>query len=421
MIEPQLADRDFSLFVGDCRDVLASLPSESVHCVVTSPPYWGLRDYGTALWEGGDPAHEHEGATLRTAPPGSQMQEGNVGANAVRSGDCACGARRIDSQIGLEETPEGYVEAMVETFRELRRVLRRDGLLWLNLGDTYGKQKQLSGVPWKVALALVADGWVLRADVIWSKPNPMPESVRDRPSNAHEYLFLLARSGRYFYDGDAIREPVTRERSVWPGIGGATAQARVEGVGAGGDEREPWVPSTGRNRRSVWEIALEPYAEAHFATFPQALVEPCILAGTSEIGVCPACGAPWKRLVEVVEHGFRQRALEEAEARSVREKSALEGSPFTRSASELYAGALTKSRRTVGWRPSCEHASLSPVPATVLDPFLGSGTTALVARRLGRHCVGIELSGEFAELIATRTSQLSLLADAPPLEEVALF
>ncbi len=259
------------------------LDDESVHCVVTSPPYWGLRNYG------------------------------------------------VDAQLGLETTPEEYVENMVGVFREARRVLRRDGTLWLNLGDSYagsrmGKQgqsgfmadrsvashrmqvgrvvpadlkpKDLVGIPWRVAFALQADGWWLRSDIVWAKPNPMPESVTDRPTRSHEYLFLLAKSARYYYDADAIREPHEMKPQRRPGgrpldqVPRGTSQPRQRWSTARRDEVGPDGHPLGRNRRSVWTIATQPFVGEHFATFPPKLVEPCILAGCPEGGVVldPFCG-----------------------------------------------------------------------------------------------------------------------------------
>jgi DNA modification methylase len=617
---PFVADSDFTLYVGDVRDVLASLPDESVHCVVTSPPYWGLRDYGTGAWDGGEPDCDHIRTFTRDQSQGGTRSEGWDGnfRNTAKplpvaySDICGkCGARRVDQQLGLEPTPDAYVTTMVDVFREVRRVLRRDGTCWLNLGDSYAanrsyqvsqtrnpnhdfgasnativpdglKPKDLVGIPWRVAFALQADGWCLRSDVVWSKPNPMPESVTDRPTKAHEMLFLLTKAdwkgpprshyddipasdlrwiaglldcegsivirreapgandygahaaqvsigstsrpllerlaeiigegnvlerggtnapmfywqtsgkmaygllravyphlivkqrqarcaihletlkyhrgnaqrltekqiaerdliweavkslnhfgdpdlsaipepvygrwvpARYFYDADAIREefearPQQRlTANVDMPLGKARIEAGVQqgnpqggthvsrftvqnetlicgcveaGCGRtfdqadcgcachrvceecggsyahfmwcssqrrGPDGRkkttvkaqdgsaqhrdgERW-PNSGRNARSVWEIATQPYAEAHFATFPEELARRCIAAG------CPQDGV-------------------------------------------------------------------------VLDPFMGSGTTALVARKLGRRSIGIELNPEYAELAARRLSQLSLLAE----------
>ena len=319
---------------GDCIEGLRTLPDASVHCCVTSPPYWGLRDYG------------HDG------------------------------------QIGLEGTPEAYVARMVEVFREVRRVLRDDGTCWLNLGDSYAanrtyqvtptkwasltqgqpakvpdslKPKDLVGIPWRVAFALQADGWWLRQDIIWHKPNPMPESVRDRCTKAHEYVFLLTKSERYFYDAEAISEPVavsTTTRLSQPRLPLQAGSDRVPGKTNGpmkavgprfggnkfGDSDDPkhatksgnvyQIPDANgrRNRRSVWTVTTKPYSGAHFATMPPDLVEPCILAG------CPEGG-------------------------------------------------------------------------TVLDPFAGSGTTLAVAAELGRSGIGCELNPEYIELAEQRIAK----------------
>lgn len=317
---------------GDCRDVLATLPDESVHCVVTSPPYFGLRDYGVA------------------------------------------------GQIGLEPSPAAFVAELVAVFREVRRVLRTDGTCWLNLGDSYAndgkwgghtggkhvkalhcspigrnkrytglKPKDLIGVPWLVAFALQADGWWLRQDIVWSKPNPMPESVTDRCTKAHEYLFLLSKSARYHFDAAAIAEdmaPASTSRlaqDVEAQAGSDRVPGKTNGAmkAVGGRRRgmtprhTPYTSSCdqsgldnvsrgdGRNKRSVWTVATQPFSEAHFATFPPALIEPCVLAG------CPAGGI-------------------------------------------------------------------------VLDPFGGAGTTGMVADRLGRNAILIELNPEYAEMAERR-------------------
>jgi DNA modification methylase len=303
---------------GDCREVLPTLPDRSVNCCVTSPPYFGLRDYGHA------------------------------------------------GQIGLESAPEAFVSELVAVFREVRRVLRDDGTLWLNMGDSYGtgasgqnfdpasgatnaggqgaegsfghrKQKpvrgfhkQLLGIPWRVAFALHADGWYLRQDIIWHKPNPMPESVRDRCTKAHEYIFLLAKSERYYYDADAIAEP-----ALWPdGSGDMTGSKYVkESAGDPRHRTKSNLPNIGaretRNKRSVWTVTTKAFKDAHFATFPPDLIEPCILAG------CPVGG-------------------------------------------------------------------------TVLDPFGGAGTTGLVADRLQRNAVLIELNPAYADMARER-----ITGDAP--------
>ena len=354
MADPYYSDSFMALYGGECRAVMAEMPAESVHCVVTSPPYWGLRDYGT------------------------------------------------DGQLGLEPTPEAYVANMVAVFREVRRVLRADGTLWLNLGDSYAgsgrgawnvsdevkdaagvkevyrpkvrpvgdsardnavtkgagddrvppgcKPKDLVGIPWMVAFALRADGWYLRSDIIWSKPNPMPESVTDRPTKAHEYLFLLSKSARYFYDSDAVRLPghTPQHRNIDsiqvhgearpPGTNVHTGLHRASDKQRGHSRRhagfnDRWDAmekaeqvAGGANLRTVWTIATEPYPGAHFATFPRKLVEPCVKAG------CPEGG-------------------------------------------------------------------------TVLDPFAGSGTTLLVAQALGRKGIGIDLNPEYLEMAVRRGSR----------------
>ncbi len=347
---------------GDALTVLRGMPSEAFNCCVTSPPYWGLRDYGTGRWEGGEVSCEHRGrpkprqdtsgggpdkgrfAETRGTQPGKRAY--SVPVREV----CRCGARRVDLQLGLEPTPELYVARVVEIFREVRRVLRADGSVWLNLGDCYAtnagaaqrgappsakstlrgnghtgggpklhagrpikatrshclKPKDLVGIPWMVAFALRADGWWLRSSVIWSKTNPMPESVTDRPTKAHEDVFLLSKSERYYYDGEAIAEPATGP------VRGRTA-ANLHKIEA----RET------RNARTVWTMSSQPFSEAHFATFPPELARRCVLAG------CPPGG-------------------------------------------------------------------------TVLDPFAGAGTTLMVAARLGRNSEGIELNTEYADMARRR-------------------
>jgi DNA modification methylase len=314
-----------TLHLGDCREILQTLPEQSVHCCVTSPPYFRLRDYG------------------------------------------------MTEQIGLEPTPEQFVAELVAVFREVRRVLRDDGTLWLNLGDSYNaynanrgastsisdgsagrdhpqhsrglttttlKNKDLIGIPWRVAFALQADGWYLRQDIIWHKPNPMPESVTDRCTKAHEYVFLLSKSARYWYDAEAIKEPAVtddRPRTTWAERK-ASEPSRRGDPGASGHVTTTGTMASreGRNRRSVWTIATQPYKGAHFATFPPALVEPCILAG------CPVGG-------------------------------------------------------------------------TVLDPFSGSATTGQVSLANARNYVGCELNPEYHELAQRRLdgAQLGLPLTAP--------
>ena len=493
---PHYTDDWLTVYLGDCRAVLAELPAESVHCVVTSPPYWSLRDYGQ---------------------PG---------------------------QLGLEPTPDAYIEAMVGVFREVRRVLRRDGVAFVNMGDGFSG-KQLQGIPWRLALALqqpyytgkirdekdriwlaamveaegclflhrrrigqsngqgyvrkhdsygagleVANtsraivercmaivgkgsiseqtpeqntrrkqtiyrwnlrsnecrevirelyphfvakqhqarlllspssgpqaekahrslialhnggtpdidfpepesmyegGWFLRSDIVWSKcrPNPMPESVTDRPTKSHEYLFLLTRSARYYYDADAVREPNsnTSHGRTPTGIGPKHLQRTRSGDDTLG------IATAGRNLRSVWTIATQPYPGSHFATFPEALVEPCVKAGTSERGVCPECGAPWVREVE--------RQTEPARVGDWKATGQRHRNDIGRKGG-FYPTSLDR-----GWHRSCTHEA-DPIPATVLDCFAGSGTTARVANRLSRRAILIDLSADYLDQAMLRNAQ----------------
>jgi len=442
-----------TILCGDALEKLRELPSESIHCCVTSPPYWGLRDYGTASWEGGLEECDHQspprgGRNPETA--GKQLT--NAGTLDYQfNGDCGkCGAKRIDSQLGLEKTPEEYVAKMVEVFREMRRVLRKDGTLWLNLGSSYAsasacdrrnivgngspdsncqrpnrlggafKDKDLIPIPWMVAMALQADGWYLRQDIIWAKPNPMPESVTDRCTKAHEYLFLLTKSARYFYDAEAIKEkanPNYVSRYDYEFNVGAK-----ETNGAGRPDAQSNTPGRkefngNRNKRSVWTVATAPYPDAHFATYPPDLIKPCIMAGTSAKGCCAKCGAPWERIME------RGR---EYHHETYRDGKTMDG-PYAKQA-EIRNGILPISK-TLGWQPTCEcgleesgydvkqYGNLripvekeslpywitnTLIPCTVLDPFAGSGTTGAVALELGRKAMLIELNPKYVGLIETR-------------------
>ncbi len=359
---------------GDCIEGLRTLPDASVHCCVTSPPYWGLRDYG------------HDG------------------------------------QIGLESTPEAYVARMVEVFREVRRVLREDGTLWLNLGDSYTstaqgtqnapqpkgskadpqqwanrrpftglKPKDLVGIPWRVAFALQADGWWLRQDIIWHKPNPMPESVRDRCTKAHEYVFLLTKSERYFYDAEAVSE-ASIGTSARPRFGGSKYGDSSDPKHATKSGNE-YQDTGSRNRRSVWTVTTKPYKGAHFATMPPDLVEPCILAGTSEEGCCPHCGSPWARVTE-------RKKLTRPRPNAYTKRQGDEGTG--NSCANSVAGVAVE---TKGWQPTCKCQEHRPEPCLVLDPFAGSGTTLAVAARLGRSGIGCELNPEYIALAEQRIAE----------------
>lgn len=285
---------NYTLHHGDCLEELRKMPDNSVHCCVTSPPYWGLRDYGTATWEGGDAACDHKQSTSRqdggrvntNGFHGSSRQDSDKGAKFYRDTCPKCGAVRIDSQLGLESTPEAYVARLVEMFREVRRVLRADGTCWLNLGDSMLPNKCEAMIPHRVAMALMEDGWICRQTIIWHKPNPMPESVTDRCTKAHEYMFLLTKSARYFYDAAAIAEAVSGDAHGGnASFGGKklkmlTGKQQKSTLGPSGIQR---MQET-RNRRSVWSITTQPYSGAHFATMPPDLAETCILAG------CPVGG-----------------------------------------------------------------------------------------------------------------------------------
>lgn len=608
-----------TLICGDCREVLATIPDGSVHCCITSSPYWGLRDYGTATWEGGDPDCKHS--------VGGQVEDGKW-AGAITTGrrpgvDASrcrkCGAVRVDAQLGLESTPEEFVAHLVEVFRGVKRVLRDDGVLWIVIGDSmtsggrsgHGtrvgykqqtnrgmcgendpqrapqpvglKPKDLCMIPARVAMALqepyytgaVEDpadrkwlaaiidgegciyvsrskigaitgrgrnyfrkqdafdvgvkvtnthralveevarilgygsvrvaktrdqdvwewgayssnarqlirevypylvakqhearimlgcppsgeqalaahgalkglhhgiptdldfppplsmyepGWYLRQDLIWAKPNPMPESVTDRCCKAHEYIFLLSKSARYYFDAAAIAEPATTgdprrpnasgvvdERGNGKDRGGGKLRDSVKRGGFGGktealaeDGRNAFraIQST-RNRRSVWTVATHPYPEAHFATYPPKLIEPMILAGCPE-RCCPVCGMGWERVV--TKHGGRDWHTDRMKAKGI--PGELCGDGGCKRGQSMEPLNDTIRRETVGWRPACKCGRTDYVPGTVLDPFNGAGTTGVVAHKLGRGYIGIELNLEYVELSRTRLdremAQLSL-------------
>lgn len=418
----------------DCVDAMYHLiDEESVHCVVTSPPYFNLRDYETGEWRGGDPTCSHEHSWV-AYPGATGASPRNVAANRAKSirrngGVCPCGARFDDGQIGHEATPAEYVARLVQVGRAVRRVLRRDGTFWLNLGDSYASNpkgpggqdkstlsnsglyerraaavrpkpkgiavKQLLGIPWRVAFALQDDGWYLRQAIVWRKTNPMPESVRDRCTRSYEHIFMFSRSPKYFYDGAAIAEPArTPKGKKW--TDGGRDKQRGHGrrhAGFNGRYAERLLregPPKTRNRRDVWTVATKPFNGAHFATFPPDLIEPCILAG-SPPSCCATCGAPRVPKVERTSQGRRGDGGETHSARlSVKPNG---GQAAT------HMGTTTP--HVVGYFPSCR-CDAADAPAVVLDPFGGSGTTALVALRHGRRAVLCELNPGYVEMAHRR-------------------
>lgn len=571
---------------GHVLDKLAEIDAGSIQCAITSPPYWGLRDYGLEPVEwGGASDCEHEwGDTVLgdsrggSGTPTDKNNRGEgYGRDSERGQFCQkCGAWR--GQLGLEPMPEQYVAHLVEVFRAVRRVLRDDGTLWVNLGSSYAsdhlassvvacgngdreqrdsegsgpacsrsdgghpsdsrsrhahtphtvqeryevasrpystgrdsgrvdseptslaaslpdvqgsttcatsrsapasscpatrasvclpgcqtssagapgyvdmepcsgdrpsplptscghtsgtepssgasdppcgragwtlpyysiafpafKPKDLVPIPWMVALALVADGWWLRSDIIWSKSNPMPESVRDRPTSSHEYVFMLTKRAKYYYDADAIAEP-----SAYPGDERhlrTDTRKEIEPMCVDGGSRVRTGNPTGatRNKRTVWTINPQGFSEAHFATFPEKLVEVCMKAGTSERGCCPKCGAPWTRMVERTV-GRSRNCPKTCAAHRARGGV---GDPVG-TVGQSGGGRIDGFIQTIGWQPSCECNAGDPVGCMVLDPFIGSGTVGLVAEKLGRRWIGIEANPEYVAIARRRLHQPTL-------------
>jgi DNA methylase len=456
---------DIDIRRGNTSTVLRTLPDESVHCCVTSPPYWGLRAYRTKpqVWDGqrGCPhrfgprmphGRGHRGISGTTGDLYPALECADQGAGAGGGGQFClrCGGWR--GELGLEPTPELYVAHLVHIFREVRRVLRADATLWLVLGDSYAgswgnqgrkstrggqrpvhgpmfqnphpypvrasctgswvnshrvlKPKDLIGIPWRVALALQADGWYLRSDIIWATPNPMPESAMDRPTTSHEHVFLLTKSERYFYDALAVAEPLAgstqfvHRTAVKFGTAHRFQAARNQRRRHAGNAHRA-ITNMSRHRRTVWTVATESYAGAHFATYPKALVTPCIKAGTSERGCCLRCGAPWQRILvkrSVCPADYAGKwspALPQSSGRRM-----LANVRARRQAGEDHDHPFP-SPATIGWKASCVH-SFRSVPCTVLDPFCGSGTTGVVAKRLGRQFIGIELNPQYIKMARVR-------------------
>lgn len=317
---------------GNNIETLKTIPDGSVDCCITSPPYYGLRDYGTGEWIGGDPncPHRRMSKFSEKTTTGHKQEEliGNVGDAIYKSVCPLCGAVREDKQIGLEETPEEYIERLVQVFREVKRILKPEGTLWVNIGDSYWgsgsrgydftgklteaskvqagskgtenlsnipklvgttdtgiKNKDLIGIPWLLAFALRNDGWYLRQDIIWQKPNPMPESVKDRCTKSHEYIFLLSKSPKYYFDYEAIQEEAICKDDRRAGMGHIDYDGKRGGDQTSLGQRSFVSISEKRNKRDVWPVIPSHYKEAHFATFPEELVEPMLLAGCPKDGV----------------------------------------------------------------------------------------------------------------------------------------
>ncbi|MEW5932590.1 MAG: site-specific DNA-methyltransferase [Bacillota bacterium] len=383
MADPATA-AGFRVVCGDALEILRDLEPDRFLCCITSPPYYGLRDYGA------------------------------------------------EGQIGLEPTPEEYVSRLVAVFREVRRVLHPAGTLWLVLGDTWwgswgnfgartGRQrprasehwdrpayegpggfrgrpptagrhavlkpKDLVGAPWRVAFALQEDGWWLRSCVVWEKPNVLPEGVKDRPVESHEYVFLLAKGERYYYDCEAMREP-----------------------------RRPGCPAGGGRLRSVWSVFTTGFSAReygiedadHYAVFPEELAARCIVLSTPEAGVCPECGRPWRRVVEEgpPDRGWQRACGGDSEGCYFGASRKACPAVGVQSAGDAKTSILRSLRRrvTVGWEPSCGCGS-DPIPAEVLDPFCGSGTTLAVAVRLGRRAVGIDINPAYCRIAEARAGR----------------
>lgn len=383
-----------TIICGNSLNVLKTFPSDIVDCAITSPPYWNLRDY------------------------------------------------KVKEQLGLEKTPEEYVQKLVEIFREVKRVLKKEGTLFLNLGDSYNgsckggdsdrmyakkhtqfgklndirrhgiptnikslKPKDLIGIPWTVAFALRDDGWYLRQDIIWSKPNPMPESVIDRCTKSHEYIFILAKNSKYHFDSEAIKEEIE-----YPDIAFSTnhidnrkdKDSSVYAIQSTAQDQYykklkqsilEGIPLK-RNKRSVWTISTHAYPESHFATFPEDLVIPMIKAGTSQKGVCWNCGISYKRII-------KKEGISSAVFMKNKDKSRYKSEQGIKQNIRANRECYERKSKTIGWGKNCLCNEKS-IPAIVLDPFCGAGTTCMVAKKLGRNYIGIDLNPEYCTMAEKR-------------------
>ena len=405
---------------ADAISGLRMLQEGLVQTCITSPPYWGLRAYAGNF---GIDWPEVTFTPMAGLPP--------VAVPAWKG------------NLGEEPDPLMFVAHIVLIFRAVWRVLRDDGTCWVNFGDTFAtgttahrtdgkrglgkdtqkaqdisrvgtpkglKTKDLCGIPWRVAFALQADGWYLRSDIIWAKPNPMPESVTDRPTKAHEYFFLLTKSKKYFYDAQAVREKATEAGKVVRLGDKSMSKGQANGAGvepSGNGKSETYTVPSGRNKRTVWTVSTKPLKDAHFAAFPPDLISPCILAGTSKEGQCAECGMPWIRVVEklpgITDDG-RCGGCGKKGAHTVRDKNLTDKKQGINPPFYELNGKLVKvcsNNKTTGWKPQCT-CNAPTVPQIVLDPFMGAGTTAHVAGLLQRDWIGLEISKEYAELARRR-------------------
>lgn len=359
------------LYLGDCIESAKKLPSESVHTIITSPPYWGLRDYG------------------------------------------------VEGQIGLEESFDEWLSKMVELFEELKRVLHKSGTLWVNMGDSFNAsatrgsfgdqskhgyvehgykkesikglhKKNLIGQPWKLAFALQESGWILRSDIVWYKTNAMPESITDRPTRAHEFIFLFSKKERYFFNWLANEDkPVSSHRSG----NGFNRKERLKFIDPDGTVRghdQEWMPSNAKRPRSVWDIPTKPFPEAHFATFPPELPRRMIRLGTSDHGCCANCLSPYEPIIEKdgsTYHGGKRKRADAPGA--------------VVSASSVFRTGEATQYKIGGWKQSCK-CNAEIKSCIVLDPFSGSGTTGLEAVRNQRDYIGFELNPEYLQMSEAR-------------------
>lgn len=447
LLQPTIQTNLTRVYNKSCHD-MSELKDNSIQCVVTSPPYWGLRKYAgeqDLIW-GGDKECRHEwGEQIISKPNDSNRgtMEWSTGGNPAAKVEgqkvdqgqyCkVCGAWR--GGYGLEPTPELYVQHSVEILREIKRVLRPDGVCFWNCGDSYFSQpgngrgggekldggiphysssrregnlkpKDLCLIPFRVAIAAQSDGWWVRSDIIWLKNNPMPESVRDRPTESHEHILMLTKSATYYWDQEAVREPslTDTETKTRGGFGSFDGKNNTQELAHAADLGHAWQYQSTRNLRSVWTFPTQSYGGAHFATFPKKLPETCILASTSEAGCCSKCGKPWARIVSKPEapHDGKTDAKEVDPQSNTRRISLLRQA--ARERGEEYHSEV----KTLGFKPSCT-CNASAVPCTVLDPFAGSGCTLEVATKLGRRSIGYEISSEYIPLIVERVSQQGLV------------